>query len=108
MTAPYGYPEEFWAEAAADLHWYKPWDPGTRRHEARRFIAGSKAAKLNTCYNALDVHVENGNADTDSTRLRQSGHRNSSGRLRTASCATIPPDLPARLLKAACRKAIPY
>lgn len=55
-------PELFWARAAADVHWYKTWDKVLDRSRAPfyRWFAG---AKVNTCYNALDVHVDNGRAD---------------------------------------------
>ncbi len=52
-------PEGFWAEAAEDIHWDKPWErvlDDTRPPFYRWFAGGA----LNTCYNALDVHVEQG------------------------------------------------
>ena len=55
-------PEGFWAEAAADIHWYKPWD---RVLDASRppFYRWFPGAELNTCYNAVDRHVEAGRGD---------------------------------------------
>ena len=55
-------PEEFWAEAAAQIHWYKTWDKvldDSRRPFYRWFTGG----ELNTCYNALDRHVDNGRGE---------------------------------------------
>ena len=55
-------PEGFWAEAAGDAHWYKKWDKvldDSRQPFYRWFVGGS----VNTCYNALDLHVEDGRAD---------------------------------------------
>jgi propionyl-CoA synthetase len=55
-------PEAFWAEAAEDVSWYKKWDKVLDDSDApyyRWFTGG----KVNTCYNALDVHVEGGRAD---------------------------------------------
>ncbi|MGA2013821.1 MAG: propionyl-CoA synthetase [Solirubrobacteraceae bacterium] len=55
-------PEEFWAEAAADIDWVKPWDKvldDSRAPFYRWFVGG----QMNTCYNALDRHVERGRAD---------------------------------------------
>ena len=55
-------PEGFWAEAAEDIHWDKRWDrvlDDSRPPFYRWFTGGA----LNTCYNALDVHVEQGNGD---------------------------------------------
>jgi propionyl-CoA synthetase len=55
-------PERFWAEAAEAIHWYKKWDQvlDTSRAPFYRWFSG---AQVNTCYNVLDVHVENGRAD---------------------------------------------
>ncbi len=52
----------FWAEQAAQLHWDAPWDAVLDESQAPmyRWFPGGK---LNTCYNALDRHVENGRAD---------------------------------------------
>ncbi len=54
-------PEGFWAEAAAALHWDRPWDRvlDSSNPPFHRWFAG---AQCNTCYNALDRHVENGRA----------------------------------------------
>jgi len=55
-------PEKFWGSAAEHIHWYKKWDKVLDDSNApyyRWFTGG----ELNTCYNALDVHVENGRAD---------------------------------------------
>ncbi|MGA8220251.1 MAG: propionyl-CoA synthetase [Candidatus Acidiferrales bacterium] len=55
-------PQAFWAEAAAAIHWYRKWDKvldDSRAPFYRWFTGG----QLNTCYNALDLHVENGRAD---------------------------------------------
>ncbi|MEP9399147.1 propionyl-CoA synthetase [Mesorhizobium sp. KR2-14] len=55
-------PEEFWAEAARDIDWFKPWDkvfdPDTGVYG--RWFAG---AECNTCHNAVDRHVAGGRAD---------------------------------------------
>jgi propionyl-CoA synthetase len=55
-------PTEFWAEQAQALHWYKPWDQvlDDSRAPLYRWFPG---AQFNTCYNALDRHVESGRAD---------------------------------------------
>jgi propionyl-CoA synthetase len=52
-------PEGFWAAAAEDLYWDKRWDrvfDGSRPPYYRWFPGGL----LNTCYNALDLHVDRG------------------------------------------------
>ena len=55
-------PEEFWAEAAEAVHWYKKWDKvlDDSRAPFHRWFSGGL---LNTCYNTLDLHCENGRAD---------------------------------------------
>jgi propionyl-CoA synthetase len=55
-------PEEFWAKAAADIDWIEPWERVLDDSWAPfyRWFAGGR---LNTCYNALDRHVERGRAD---------------------------------------------
>ena len=55
-------PEGFWADVAEDVHWYKPYDKvlDDARPPFYRWFAGGV---VNTCYNALDYHVENGRAD---------------------------------------------
>ncbi len=57
-----GEREAFWAEAAADLHWHKKWETvldDTNPPFYRWFPGG----EVNTCYNALDRHVEGDRAD---------------------------------------------
>ena len=55
-------PEEFWAEAAKEIDWIKPWDKvlDDSNKPFYRWFAG---AECNTCYNALDRHVEQGRGD---------------------------------------------
>ena len=55
-------PESFWAQAAESIHWYRRWDKvlDTSRPPFYRWFSGGL---LNTCYNLLDAHVENGRAD---------------------------------------------
>jgi propionyl-CoA synthetase len=55
-------PEAFWAEAAAAIDWYEPWQRVLDDSHAPfyRWFAGGR---MNTCHNALDRHVENGRAD---------------------------------------------
>jgi propionyl-CoA synthetase len=55
-------PEEFWAEAAEDVHWFKRWERVLDRSADpfyRWFIGGV----TNTCYNALDAHVQRGRGE---------------------------------------------
>ena len=55
-------PDAFWGEAAEDCHWYKKWDKvldDSNKPFYRWFTGGI----CNTCYNALDLHVENGRGD---------------------------------------------
>ena len=55
-------PEGFWAEAAEALHWEKRWDQ-VLDASAAPFYRWFKGGRLNTCYNALDRHVESGRAN---------------------------------------------
>jgi propionyl-CoA synthetase len=55
-------PEAFWAEAAKGITWFKECDKildSSNPPFYRWFVGG----KMNTCYNAVDRHVENGRAD---------------------------------------------
>jgi len=55
-------PEAFWAEAAAAIDWDRQWDrvlDDSRAPLYRWFTGG----RLNTCWNALDRHVEGGRAE---------------------------------------------
>ena len=55
-------PEGFWAEAAEAIHWYKKWDKALddSNKPFYRWFAGGE---MNTCYNAVDRHVEGGRAE---------------------------------------------
>ena len=55
-------PDAFWAEAAGDVHWYKTWD-AVLDSSKKPFYRWYPGAELNTCYNALDIHVDNGRGD---------------------------------------------
>ena len=52
-------PQEFWAEAAQAIDWTKKWDRVLDDGDAP-FYRWFSGGELNTCYNALDRHVENG------------------------------------------------
>jgi len=70
MTGPYeeafsrsvNDPEGFWGEAAEGIHWYKKWDK-VLDDSNKPFYRWFPGALVNTCYNALDRHVEGGRAD---------------------------------------------
>jgi propionyl-CoA synthetase len=54
-------PEAFWAEAAREIDWVKPWDKVYARVEGLdRWFVG---ARCNTCWNCLDRHVEGGRGE---------------------------------------------
>ena len=52
----------FWSEAAEKIQWDKKWDKvlDDSKKPFYRWFAGGR---LNTCYNAIDYHVENGRGD---------------------------------------------
>src|SRR2546427_7162711 len=55
-------PAGFWGEAAEAVYWYKKWEKvldDSHRPFYRWFVGG----EVNTCYNALDLHIENGRGD---------------------------------------------
>jgi propionyl-CoA synthetase len=55
-------PEGFWAEAAGEIHWHRKWHTvldGSNTPFYRWFVGG----EVNTCYNAVDRHVENGRGE---------------------------------------------
>lgn len=70
MTNPYDEaharslsdPEGFWGDIAQDIDWSKPWDKvlDSSNPPFYRWFSG---AECNTCYNAVDRHVEGGRAD---------------------------------------------
>ena len=55
-------PEGVWADAAEAIHWYRRWERvlDSSRTPFYRWFPGGM---VNTCYNALDRHVEHGRAD---------------------------------------------
>lgn len=55
-------PQAFWADAAQDIDWFKPWDKvlDAQAGTYGRWFAG---AECNTCHNAVDRHVAGGRAD---------------------------------------------
>jgi propionyl-CoA synthetase len=68
MTNPYEVayrqsiedPDTFWAKAAC--HWYKKWDR-VLDDSNTPFYRWFSGGEVNTCYNALDFHIENGRGD---------------------------------------------
>src|SRR5207245_2810665 len=52
----------FWGEAARSLRWRKPWKRVLDRNDRQR-PRWFEGGELNTCENALDVHVESGRGD---------------------------------------------
>ena len=55
-------PDEFWAEAAKGITWYR-WCDKVLDSSNPPFYRWFSGGKMNTCYNAVDRHVENGRAD---------------------------------------------
>lgn len=55
-------PEYFWGEAAEDVYWYKKWDKVLDKSNPP-FYRWFTGGLTNSCYNALDVHVDNGHAN---------------------------------------------
>lgn len=57
-------PEGFWAQAAEDCHWFKKWDK-VLDESNKPFYRWFSGGQINTCYNALDYHIESGRGDQD-------------------------------------------
>jgi len=55
-------PEQFWARAGESIQWYRPWDTVLDQSNPP-FYRWFSGGRLNTCYNAIDYHVEHGRAD---------------------------------------------
>jgi len=55
-------PDKFWMEAAKQVHWDKFPDVALNT-EKSPFNRWFEDGQINACYNALDVHVENGRAE---------------------------------------------
>jgi len=55
-------PEGFWGEAAKGIDWIKPWDTVLDRSNPP-FYRWFTGGVLNTCYNAVDRHVERGRGE---------------------------------------------
>jgi propionyl-CoA synthetase len=56
------YPSRFWADAASDLVWDAPWERVLDDSNVP-FYRWFSGGVMNTCFNALDHHVETGRAD---------------------------------------------
>jgi len=55
-------PEDFWGEVAEDIHWYRKWDKVLDDSRAP-FYKWFTGGELNTCYNCVDLHVDNGRGE---------------------------------------------
>ena len=55
-------PEDFWAEAAESVHWFKKWERVLDASPVP-FYRWFSGGTLNSCYNALDAHLEEGRAE---------------------------------------------
>ena len=70
MTNPYqaafeqsiNDPDGFWTKAAEDCHWYKRWDK-VLDDSNKPFYRWFTGGEINTCYNALDYHIDQGRGD---------------------------------------------
>jgi propionyl-CoA synthetase len=82
----------FWAEAAQDIHWIKTWDR-VLDDDKPPFYRWFPGAQTNTCYNAVDRHVEAGRGEQAAiiydSPITESGRTISYNELKTqvARCA---------------------
>jgi acetyl-CoA synthetase len=56
-------PENFWAEQAERITWFKKWDNIWEWDFNKANIKWFEGAKLNACYNCVDRHVEQGHGE---------------------------------------------
>ena len=56
------HPEAFWAEVAQAVHWYKKWDRVLDDSD-KPFYRWFPGATTNACYNAVDLHVQQGRGE---------------------------------------------
>jgi len=61
-TSSLNDPEGFWGKAAEDIRWTKKWDK-VLDDSNLPFYRWFTGGELNTCFNALDRHVEDGRGD---------------------------------------------
>ncbi|MGA9536932.1 MAG: propionyl-CoA synthetase [Desulfobacterales bacterium] len=52
-------PNGFWGEAGEKVHWYKKWDK-VLDDSNKPFYRWFKGGEINTAYNALDLHIDEG------------------------------------------------
>jgi len=55
-------PEGFWGDVARDVHWTRRWDKVLDQSNPP-FYRWFRGGELNTCYNAVDLHVEQGRGE---------------------------------------------
>lgn len=55
-------PNAFWGDAAENCHWYKRWDK-VLDDSNKPFYRWFTGGETNTCYNALDIHIDNGRGE---------------------------------------------
>ena len=79
-------PTAFWAEAAELIDWDQPWDQvlDTSNPPFYRWFSGGM---LNTCYNAVDRHVERGTRRPTGHHPRQPGDGFQNGHHLRANCS---------------------
>lgn len=62
FTESIEHPEKFWADAAEGIDWYQKWDTVVDDSNPP-FYRWFTGGLMNTCYNAVDRHVEAGRGD---------------------------------------------
>ncbi len=68
-------PERFWGAAAENIQWFKTYNR-VLNNENPPFCRWFEGGIVNSCYNALDYHIENGLKDPSCINLRQPGYKN--------------------------------
>ena len=55
-------PDQYWGEIAKAVHWEKTWDKVLDDSD-KPYYRWFTGAEVNTCYNALDIHVKEGRGE---------------------------------------------
>ena len=58
-------PEKFWENCASGISWFKKWKSVLKKESELKF-KWFEGAELNTCYNCLDRHIEEGHQEKGS------------------------------------------
>ena len=88
-------PEGFWGDAAQAITWDRKWDK-VLDDSNKPFYRWFTGGEMNTCFNALDRHVEGRQGGPGGDHLRQPGDEHDPEVSPTGNCSIRSPASPAR------------